>query len=59
MMRLCLVLLLLLTAWPALAGSVTVAVASNFLTTMEEIASRFETETGHEVVVAHGYVGRF
>lgn len=57
-MRLCLVLLLLLTAWPALAGSVTVAVASNFLTTLEEIVSRFETETGHEVVVAHGSTGQ-
>lgn len=42
-------------AW---AGEVTLAVASNFVTTAEEIAAAFETETGHEIVLAHGSTGQ-
>ncbi len=42
------------SAW---AGEVTVAVASNFLTTAEEIARVFEADTGHSMVVSHGSTG--
>ena len=41
----------------AVAGEVTVAVASNFLTTAEEIARAFEAETEHKVVLTHGSSG--
>lgn len=40
------------------AAEVTVAVASNFLTTAEVIAESFEAETGHELRLAHGSTGR-
>ena len=53
-----LVVLLLLIARPLSAGEVTVAVASNFLTTAEEIAARFEEATGHDVTLAHGSTGQ-
>lgn len=39
-------------------GEVTVAVASNFLTTAERIASAFEEASGHEVVLSHGSTGQ-
>ena len=42
----------------AAAGEVTVAVASNFLTTAEQIATVFEAETGHSVVLSHGATGQ-
>ena len=50
---------LLITFWASLAtaGEVTVAVASNFLTAAERIASVFEAETGHSVVLSHGASG--
>ena len=57
MMRI-LVFLLLLISRPVLAGEVTVAVASNFLETAEDIAARFKTATGHEVTLAHGSTGQ-
>lgn len=57
MMRI-LIFLLLVLARPAVAGEVTVAVASNFLTTAQEIAARFEEATGHEVTLAHGSTGQ-
>ena len=41
----------------ATAGEVHVAVASNFLTTAEEIAAEFEEASGHEVVLSHGATG--
>lgn len=41
----------------AVAGEVTVAVASNFLLTAEKIAAAFEAETGHEVVLSNGSTG--
>ncbi len=41
----------------AVAEEVTVAVASNFLTTAEKIAAAFEAETGHEVVLSNGSTG--
>ena len=57
MMRI-LVFMFLLLARPALAGEVTVAVASNFLTTAEQIAVRFEEASGHRVTLAHGSTGQ-
>lgn len=41
----------------AVAEEVTVAVASNFLPTAEKIASAFEAETGHDVVLSNGSTG--
>lgn len=41
------------------AETITIAVASNFRVTMNEIISSFETETGHEVQVSYGSSGRF
>jgi molybdate transport system substrate-binding protein len=52
------VLFLLLAARTAVAGDVTVAVASNFLTTAEAVAARFEAETGHSVTLSHGSTGQ-
>ena len=41
----------------ALAGDVTVAVASNFLTTAQKIADGFHAETGHSVHIVNGSTG--
>lgn len=41
----------------ALAGDVTVAVASNFMTTAQKIADRFLAETGHQVHIVNGSTG--
>lgn len=40
-----------------LAEEILVAVASNFSSTAEEVAERFEQQTGHEVVLAFGSTG--
>jgi molybdate transport system substrate-binding protein len=53
-----LIILLLLVSRPALAGEVTVAVASNFLETAEDVAAGFKAATGHEVTIAHGSTGQ-
>ncbi|NND20803.1 MAG: molybdate ABC transporter substrate-binding protein [Silicimonas sp.] len=58
MMRLILLLFLGLMPRAALAGEVTVAVASNFLATAEEIVAGFEEATGHEVTLTHGSTGQ-
>lgn len=42
---------------PALAGQVTVAVASNFTLPMRDIVAAFEQETGHEVTLVSGSTG--
>ncbi|MBT8456206.1 MAG: molybdate ABC transporter substrate-binding protein [Alphaproteobacteria bacterium] len=47
-----------LMAGPAISASVTVAVASNFLTTSQALETAFEAETGHEVTLVHGSTGR-
>jgi len=44
-------------AGPVLAGEVTVAVASNFLTTMQDLARDFQAETGHTVRIVNGSTG--
>lgn len=44
-------------AGPALAGEVTVAVASNFLTTVQEIADTFTADTGHQIHIVNGSTG--
>ena len=41
----------------AAADEVTVAVASNFLLTAEKIATAFEAETGHNVILSNGSTG--
>lgn len=58
MKRIAFALALTALASAAAAGNVTVAVAANFLTTSEEIAARFEAETGHTVTIAHGSTGQ-
>ncbi len=42
----------------AAADTVVVAVAANFAAPMKELASRFESETGHEVTVVAGSTGK-
>jgi len=51
-------LLLLLIGVQAKADDIRVAVASNFATTMETLASRFERKSGHHVIVIPGASGR-
>jgi len=48
----------LLWTVPAQAERITVAVASNFLTTVQDVAAAFEAQTGHEVVLVHGSTGK-
>ena len=42
----------------AIAEEVRVAVAANFLTTLNEIITNFQTDTGHTVVVSSGSSGK-
>ena len=49
-------ILLLLTALPAGADTLRVAVASNFSTAAQDIAAGFEASTGHEVLLAFGSI---
>ena len=42
----------------AVAEEVTLAVASNFLTTAEKLSRAFSAETGHDVVISHGSTGQ-
>ena len=51
------VLLWLALSGGALAGEVTVAVASNFLTAVQKIADGFEAQTGHKVRIVNGSTG--
>ncbi len=52
--------LLLLTIWPAasVAEEVRVAVAANFLATLNTIATKFEQDSGHTAVVSSGSSGK-
>jgi molybdate transport system substrate-binding protein len=52
-------ILLLLPFGSALAAQVQVAVASNFTAPMQEIAARFERDTGHQARLAFGASGKF
>ena len=54
----CLAFLFALAATSAEAGTVTVAVASNFTGPAREIADRFEIETGHDVRIVTGSTGK-
>ncbi|MBA2963997.1 MULTISPECIES: molybdate ABC transporter substrate-binding protein [Ramlibacter] len=58
-MRRLLALLLLAAAPLVHAGEVSVAVAANFTSALQEIAVAFERDTGHKVVAAFGSTGRF
>lgn len=58
MKRRFLTLLLCLWGAGALAEEVTLAVASNFLTTAQKISEAFTAETGHQVVISHGSTGQ-
>ncbi|MCQ4261878.1 molybdate ABC transporter substrate-binding protein [Stutzerimonas stutzeri] len=51
--------LLLLPFGDAFAAQVQVAVASNFTAPMQEIAARFERDTGHQARLAFGASGKF
>lgn len=52
-------LVLLCVVMGAQADEVNVAVAANFTSPMERIASEFEKSTGHKLVIAYGTVGKF
>lgn len=54
-----LLFLLAFLATPALAETLTVAVAANFTGPMEKIVPAFEKASGHKVAVAYGTVGKF
>lgn len=47
-----------LFATAASSGEMTLAVASNFLTTAQAMVEAFEAETDHEVVLTHGSTGQ-
>lgn len=49
---------LILAALPAYADKINVAVAANFTAPMEEIASVFEKETGHQLNLVFGSTGK-
>lgn len=55
-----LLFLLFFTIWPAASAAeeVRVAVAANFLATLDEIVTRFEQDTGHTAVVSSGSSGK-
>jgi len=55
--RLIITVLLLGLTSAAFAGEVTVAVASNFLTTVQKIAGGFTEQTGHQVHIVNGSTG--
>lgn len=44
---------------PAWAGEVSVAVAANFTSPMQEVAKAFEQDTGHKAVLSFGSTGTF
>ena len=46
------------SATPALAAEVSVAVAANFAAPMQKIAAAFELDTGHKAVLAFGSTGK-
>lgn len=52
-------LLMLLPLGDVLAAQVQVAVASNFAAPIQDIASRFEQDTGHQARLAFGATGKF
>lgn len=47
------------TAFSTHADEVSVAVAANFTTAMQKIATEFEKDTGHKVVASFGSTGKF
>jgi len=49
---------LLLSGSSVTAEEIRVAVASNFSETLKDIATRFETQTGHRVILIQGATGR-
>lgn len=57
-MRLLITAVLLMLSVPARAGEVTVAVASNFQTTLEKIQPGFEAQTDHRVIIIGGATGK-
>jgi molybdate transport system substrate-binding protein len=57
-MRHFIVALLLMLSVPAQAGEVTVAVASNFQTTLESLTPGFEAQTGHRITIIGGATGK-
>ncbi len=52
------IMLALSVPTPAMAEEVLVAVAANFLNPMKEIRARFETATGHQVILSPGSSGK-
>ena len=50
--------LTVILATAAHSGRATIAVATNFLTTAQDVSMAFTAETGHEVVLVHGSTGK-
>ena len=57
--RLLVLPVVLAVALPVAAAEVKVAVAANFAAPMQEIAARFERDTGHRALLAFGATGKF
>lgn len=53
------VLLLVAATYGVSAAEIKVAVAANFAAPFKDIASIFETETGHKVSITPGATGKF
>ncbi|MDJ1015653.1 MAG: molybdate ABC transporter substrate-binding protein [Paracoccaceae bacterium] len=54
----CALALLVACVRPAAAEDVTIAVASNFLSTAERLVEVFEAASGHDATIAHGSTGQ-
>lgn len=54
----CALVVLLCAITPARGGDVHVAVAANFLATLQTLAQRFEAETGDRVLISSGSTGK-
>ena len=58
-MKFLLAFILTCQCFSVLADTITIAVASNFRSAMNELINEFEAESGHEVLVSYGSSGRF
>ncbi|PMR73771.1 molybdate ABC transporter substrate-binding protein [Billgrantia endophytica] len=59
MKKLAFLLITLVLPVVAQAGELRVAVAANFLGSMEQLAAEFEEQTGHDVIISSGSSGAF
>ena len=58
-MKFLLIFILACHCLPVSAETITIAVASNFRSAMNELINEFEADSEHEVLVSYGSSGRF